>query len=149
MGNSHSAFFISALVGTMLVFQAGSASAQTNRPETSLAKILGILGSDPTPASVFELVDTDKNGLIDNSELAVRKMAVFSGRDADKDAKLSRGELENLSDAVFRALDADGDGIVSGYEFNQAKLTKFSEIDADADGGITLSEFEAYRERIE
>jgi Ca2+-binding EF-hand superfamily protein len=135
-------------VAAIVLLPMADASAQTSKYQTSVTKLFGKIGSDPSPATVFDLVDADKNGTISEDELRFRKMAVFSGRDGDKNGKLTKEEVANFSDPVFAAIDTDGDGTISGYEFNQMKIAKFDAMDANGDGGITMAEFEAFRETI-
>lgn len=58
--------------------------------------------------SVWEAVDTDRNGVLDTEE--VKKLFILVGQDAlvDNEKKLAR---------CFKALDTDGNGTVSKAEF--------------------------------
>ncbi len=97
---------------------------------------------------IFEIVDTNKDGLVDRIEYRLNKMDVFFSRDKNRDKKLSREELSNISAATFSAIDKDGDNLMSAFEFNQADIAKFDAVDQNDDGSITLNEFIAFRKSL-
>jgi len=97
---------------------------------------------------IFEIVDTNKDGLVDRIEYRLNKMDIFFSRDKNRDRHLSREELSNMSAATFGAVDKDGDNLISAFEFNQADISKFEAIDLNDDGSITFDEFVAFRKRL-
>lgn len=94
---------------------------------------------------IFEIVDINKDGLVDRIEYRLNKMDALFIRDQNRDRHLSRKELSNMSAATFSAVDKDGDNLISGYEFNQADISKFEAVDLNNDGSITFDEFVAFR----
>ncbi len=97
---------------------------------------------------IFEIVDINKDGLVDQIEYRLNKMDVFFSRDKNRDRYLSREELSKMSAATFGAIDKDGDNLISGFEFNQADISKFEAIDLNDDGSITFDEFVAFRKSL-
>ena len=93
---------------------------------------------------IFARLDENKDGRVDESELRLHKMALFSERDADRSDVLDRKELGQISERVFKEIDTNGDGKISGYEFNQATRIKLSTMDANKDGTVSLEELRAY-----
>ena len=97
---------------------------------------------------IFEIVDINKDGLVDQIEYRLNKMDVFFSRDENRDRHLSREELSNMSAATFSAIDKDGDNLMSAFEFNQADIAKFEALDLNDDGSITFDEFVAFRKSL-
>jgi len=97
---------------------------------------------------IFEIVDINKDGLVDRIEYKLNKMDIFFSRDQNRDRHLSRKELSKMSAATFSAVDKDGDNLISGYEFNQADISKFEAVDLNNDGSITFDEFVAFRKSL-
>lgn len=97
---------------------------------------------------IFEIVDINKDGLVDQIEYRLNKMDVFFSRDKNRDRYLSREELSKMSAVTFGAIDKDGDNLISGFEFNQADISKFEAIDLNDDGSITFDEFVAFRKSL-
>ena len=97
---------------------------------------------------IFEIVDANKDGLVDRTEFRLNKMDVFFSRDKNKDRHLSREELSNMGGATFSAVDKDGDNLMSAFEFNQADISKFKAVDLNNDGSITFDEFVAFQKSL-
>lgn len=98
---------------------------------------------------LFNLLDDNKDGVIDSGEWRSQKMFVFYARDANQNYLLTREELPGIAASVFDAADTNHDGLISGFEFNQAKFSQFSTVDMDGDQKVTFDEFLAFLARIE
>lgn len=102
-----------------------------------------------TTEEIFEIIDSDGNGVIDQAEWRQQMMVVFFVRDANEDTQLTRDEVPGMTDETFRKTDLNGDGIISGYEFNQSEFNDFFAADANGDGKVTLQEFEEFLSQFE
>ncbi len=98
---------------------------------------------------LFNLLDDNKDGMIDSGEWRSQKMFVFYARDANQNYMLTREEIPGIADSVFEAADTNHDGLMSGFEYNQAKFTQFESVDGDANQQVTFEEFLAFLTRIE
>ncbi len=98
---------------------------------------------------LFNLLDDNKDGVIDSGEWRSQKMFVFYARDVNQNYKLAREEIPGIADSVFEAADTDGDGFMSGFEYNQAKFSQFQTVDLDGAQQVTFDEFLAFLARIE
>jgi Ca2+-binding EF-hand superfamily protein len=98
---------------------------------------------------LFNLLDDNKDGVIDSGEWRSQKMFVFYARDANQNYMLTREEIPGIADSVFEAADTNHDGLMSGFEFNQAKFTQFETVDGDANQAVNFDEFLAFLTRIE
>lgn len=93
----------------------------------------------------FDLLDEDRDGVIERGEFLRRKTAIFyrALTDLDRDQRLNPGEI-NLTPEAFADADLDRDGQLSGAEFVQARFMQFEAIDANGDQEITPEEFRAF-----
>ena len=97
---------------------------------------------------IFEIVDTNKDGIVNRIEYRIKKMDIFFSRDKNRDRNLNREELSKMSTATFSAVDKDGDNLISAFEFNQADISKFEAVDLNNDGSITFDEFVSFRKNL-
>ncbi len=98
---------------------------------------------------LFNLLDDNKDGVIDSGEWRSQKMFVFYARDANQNYMLTREEIPGIADSVFEAADTDGDGLMSGFEYNQAEFTQFEAVDGDVNQDVNFDEFVMFLVRIE
>jgi Ca2+-binding EF-hand superfamily protein len=131
--------------------QAASASNEKSEMyiEPNLEKLQRRPGVPEGAVELFNLLDDNKDGVIDSGEWRSQKMFVFYARDANQNYLLTREELPGIAASVFDAADTNHDGLISGFEFNQAKFSQFSTVDMDGDQKVTFDEFLAFLARIE
>lgn len=122
----------------------------------------GMMGDGPAGETIFELFDTDGNGVITTEELTAGRAEMIAGMDANKDGKLSAEELAALNLKMMQAmasanaerrvemLDGDGDGLLSIEELalRPGPEMMFERLDADGDGSVTRDEAEQARARM-
>lgn len=97
--------------------------------------------TDNARQDLFQLLDSDGNGVVDRAEWRDRKMLIFYVRDTDRDLQLTPDELAGIPITTFHAADLNGDALLSGFEFNQATFTNFEAADLDRDGVVLFEEF--------
>lgn len=97
--------------------------------------------ADEDIGEIFDILDEDGDGVVDQAEFLRQKTIVFfqSINDLDQDERLSPEEI-NVAPEAFADADLDGDGKLSGSEFVQARFTRFEAIDANGDQRITFEE---------
>lgn len=83
------------------------------------------------PQAVFDRLDTDKNGLLSQSELANRrgqtleeKTKRFEHIDANGDGQVSKAEIIEHVKERFKELDLNGDGVVDREELKECKFQR-------------------------
>ena len=100
---------------------------------------------DPRTRTIFDTLDTNRDGKLDRTEFRLNRLAVFMLQDDNGDGYLQPPETEVTAEE-FAAADKDGDGRLSGLEFLDAPYTQFEAIDSAGDGLITFEEFVVYVE---
>lgn len=143
-------------LGLLLLAPASAALAQQGggfEPMPKFTPDIGTLRTAPLTQNsrqdIFQLLDSDGNGVIDRAEWRDRKMLIFYVRDSDRDLQLTPAELAGIPSAVFKAADLNGDGLLSGFEFNQAKFTDFEAVDLNHDGVVLFEEFSEALDRLQ
>jgi hypothetical protein len=115
-----------------------------------------------------EMLDTDGDGLVQETELLAWRETVFFTMDADGDDALTREEymavqlgrgadpeargpryqqMQAAKAADFDAMDADGDGSVPRDTFIDHVVEQFAEADTDGDDALSLEELRAMHGR--
>jgi len=95
--------------------------------------------ADEVKKGKFEMMDSNSDGNITETEFVAFVSGKFSAKDADGNGSLSKEECHH-----FDALNTDGDDIITEDEFNNGLTTIFAEIDTDGDGNITKIEMKAH-----
>jgi len=90
-------------------------------------------------ARLFERLDTNRNGILDESEIH----AVL------KEANLARETTERLSNLADHAvaMDTDGDGRITRAEFSNFIPDRIRRADRNGDGQLSLRELRTLRRR--
>jgi EF-hand domain/EF hand len=92
-------------------------------------------------ASVFQLVDINRDGTIDEGEVRQAASAFFDRLDTDKDGTLDAKELRgHLSEQDFRAYDTDHDNTLTKDEYLAIVEQRFKSTDANHDGKLKIDE---------
>jgi len=101
-------------------------------------------------AYLFDKYDTDRDGIITETEYFSFIEQRFGKLDPNSDGKITKEELlesrfytylPELAQAVFRDSDTDGDGTVTKDEMIAAEKLRFEEMDRDGDGRLVKDEF--------
>lgn len=165
---------LSLIAGAVALAAGGTAmaqQAQPSRPPMTRA------GAEQRAAQIFEKLDANHDGKIDQADRALREKARFDRIDANHDGQLSYTEFNAMhgqrDDAHpesgrqgaehgrgrrdgFRSrpggmshmADADKNGAITKAEFQAAALTRFDRIDANKDGTVTPDEAKAARDSM-
>jgi hypothetical protein len=112
-------------------------------------------------AAELEMMDTDKDGKVSQSEHSVGAKAMFDAMDYDKSAEVTAAEMDAAQRTTTRTgqsppekmtsaekikmVDADGDGNLTAAEHAAGARNMFAKMDADRDGALTLAELDAGR----
>ena len=96
--------------------------------------------------ALFEKMDTNADGKVDQAEFLLEKGRVSYLIDKNNDGKLSRDEVL-ISDEAFAGVDGNGDGEVSYVEFVRGGLGNFENLDSNRDGHVEIGELEAWINR--
>ncbi|WP_317928747.1 EF-hand domain-containing protein [Halioxenophilus sp. WMMB6] len=99
---------------------------------------------------LFNAIDKNHNGVIEEQELTESRTALFHRLDSNTSGYLEQSELENKQQRLqnrwpnFPPLaDLDGDGLISLAEFGRAPLPLML-ADADGSGAISEQEFQLF-----
>ena len=118
---------------------------------------------------IFQIGDTNSDGIISKAEFLERQEEKFTRLDADGDGGITQREMDSLKESlkdnverrdfsghggkIFRRMDTNSDGVISEGEFLERAKKRFAKTDIDGDGKITVEEVEkrqAYvREKLE
>lgn len=121
-------------------------------------------------AQMFERLDANHDGKLDQSDRAERQKARFDRIDANHDGQLSYAEFSAMRagrdgqraehgrrgehrmamrrGGMIRMADADRDGAITQAEFHAAALERFDRLDADKNGTVTPEEAKAARDTM-
>lgn len=91
-------------------------------------------------AVLFDRLDANRNGVVDNGEAQAALQRVREG------GRLQMATAEGL-EAQARRMDANGDGRITRAEFAQFVPDRLLRADSDADRALSLSELRALRQR--
>jgi len=146
------ALLTTALVGT-------SALASPNHPKGPR----GPMGSHSGPEVMFDLMDTNKDGVVTQDEAAAHRAKIFEKLDRNDDGYLENAEkrlgrfkqharkkmhrAEHKADRQL-ALDTNTDGKVSLKEFEAKSSPMFEKLDRNGDGTITPKEHKAAKREM-
>lgn len=121
------------------------------------------LGSGMIANKIMQHLDTNKNGLIELTEMQQRWQQRFNQHDSDTNQALSWDEFEamlqalraqaprwqrrnhNAPEQAFQHLDKNQDQQVSLDEYMTQKTTGFQHLDKNADAALSLDELKAAR----
>ena len=93
-------------------------------------------------ASVFQMLDTNKDGTVDDAESRQAASALFDRLDTDSDGTLDANELRgHLSNEELQSNDPDHDGTLTKDESLAIVEQRFKAADANHDGKLKIDEF--------
>ncbi len=93
-------------------------------------------------ASIFQALDTNKDGSVDEAESRQGASTLFDRLDTDKDGTLDANELRgHLSNEEFKSNDPDHDGTLTKDEYLAIVGQRFRAADANHDGKLKIDEF--------
>lgn len=91
-------------------------------------------------ASLFDRLDANRNGVLDNGDAQAALQRVREG------GRLQMATAEGLETQV-RRMDANGDGRITRAEFAQFIPDRLQRADANGDRSLSLSELRSLRQR--
>ena len=92
-------------------------------------------------ASVFQMVDTNRDGVIDEGEVRHAASALFDQLDTDKDGTLDAKELRgHLNEQDFQANDTDHDNTLTKDEYLAIVEQRVKSTDTNHDGKLKIDE---------
>jgi len=92
-------------------------------------------------ASIFQILDTNKDGTVDEAESQQAASVLFDRLDTDKDGTLDANELRgHLSKQDFQANDPDHDSTLTKDEYLAIVEQRFKSADANHDGKLKIDE---------
>jgi hypothetical protein len=92
-------------------------------------------------ASILQMLDTNKDGTVDETEARQAASALFDRLDTDKDGTLDANELRGrLSKQELQANDPDHDNTLTKDEYLAIVEQRFKSADADHDGKLKIGE---------
>ncbi|MFC5579239.1 EF-hand domain-containing protein [Lysobacter niabensis] len=108
----------------------------------------------PTAAARFEILDTNRDGVVDKSEYESNgSNGLFAKIDSNRNNRISAEELQSvlgpqedgMPSAADRILVADGndDGELTDEELRRAAEMRFSWLDRNSDGKLDLAEMKS------
>jgi hypothetical protein len=93
-------------------------------------------------ASIFQMLDTNKDGAVDEAESRQAASALFDRLDTDKNGTLDANELRgHLSIKELQSNDPDHDGSLTKDEYLAIVEQHFKAADANHDGKLKIDEF--------
>ena len=93
-------------------------------------------------ASVFQMLDINKDGTVDEAESRQAASALFDRLDTDRDGTLDANELRgHLSNEELQSNDPDHDGTLTKDEYLAIVEQRFKAADANHDGKLKIDEF--------
>ena len=93
-------------------------------------------------ASVFQMLDTNKDGTVDEVESRQAASALFDRLDTDKDGTLDANELRgHLSNEELQSDNPDHDGTLTKDEYLAIVVQRFKAADSNHDGKLKIDEF--------
>lgn len=114
-----------ALAGIPLAGPAGAATLQV---------------TDQLQRAAFSAADLNRDGVIDEAELAADAVAAFVNLNTTGDNGRTIDELVGVTPEQFAAIDANADGRIDLEELRLSKLAAFNAADRDQDGALTIDE---------
>jgi Ca2+-binding EF-hand superfamily protein len=106
----------------------------------------------------FQMMDTDKDGMISAEEHSAGAKQMFTKLDSDGDGNVTAAEMDaahaggkagehagpKMSSAEkIRTIDGNNDGRITASEHESASRDKFAKMDANGDGKLSESEMQA------
>lgn len=93
-------------------------------------------------ASIFQMLDTNKDGTVDEAESRQAASSLFDRLDTDNDGTLDANELRShLSSQELQPNDPDHDGTLTKDEYLVIVEQRFKAADANHDGKLKIDEF--------
>jgi Ca2+-binding EF-hand superfamily protein len=93
-------------------------------------------------ASVFQMLDTNKDGTVDEGESRQAASALFDRLDTDRDGTLDANELRgHLSNEEIQSNDPGHDNTLTKDEYLVIVKQRFNAADANHDGKLKIDEF--------
>lgn len=105
----------------------------------------------PTAAARFEILDTNRDGVVDKSEY--EGDSLFALIDSNRNNRISAEELQSVlgpqedgapsaADRI-RVADSNDDGELTDEELRRAAEMRFSRLDSNSDGELDLAEMKS------
>jgi Ca2+-binding EF-hand superfamily protein len=98
--------------------------------------------------AVFQMLDTNGDGLVDRNEFEMNKVAVIFRKTVHREPIL-RIEETRLSPRMFNELDLNHTGTLDVHDVANAPMFQFTWWDRDQDGVIGWAEFNAGMDELE
>jgi hypothetical protein len=130
------AWFMNAQCGDLIV---SSEYHETKVKPSSVSSTQHAEPLSPQKAKLFARLDADSNGTISAKEYIAHYGSVFDQLDKDRSGKLDNVEFANA--AAIRAGDGDSDGKLTKSEFRSFFEKQFSNWDLDKNGVLTKEEW--------
>ncbi len=130
------AWFMNAQCGDLIV---SSEYQETKVKSSGVSGASPVEPSSPQKAKLFARLDVDSNGTISAKEYIAHYGSVFDQLDKDRSGKLDNREFANA--AAIRAGDGDSDGKLTKNEYRSFFEKQFSNLDSDKNGVLTKEEW--------
>jgi Ca2+-binding EF-hand superfamily protein len=93
-------------------------------------------------ASIFQMLDNNKDGTVDEAEARQAASALFDRLDIDKDGALDANELRgHINQEELQANDPDHDNTLTKDEYLAIVVERFKAADSNHDGRLGIDEF--------
>ncbi len=111
----------------------------------------------------FQMMDTNKDGMISAAEHSAGVKQKFAKMDADGDGKVTAAEMDasharmssvgsgatRMSSAEkIKTIDTDRDGVITAAEHESGASEKFTQMDTDGNGSLSSAEMQAGHARM-
>lgn len=103
----------------------------------------------PGPEAMRDLLDTNKDGVVDEAEFKAARAEMFKRMDKDGDGKIAKADFPaameqthadrrtEMENRMFERLDTNKDGVLTADEFTAGAGKGFERLDRNKDGKLT------------